>query len=60
MLVRTNLARITQPVKPALQRETISVCVFLDLKAMIVIWVRSLILYISIRICSKASACCGL
>ena len=46
MLVRKILARITQHVRLGLQTETISVCVLmdLDLKAMIVMRVRNLIL----------------
>ena len=46
MLVREILAKITQHAKLGLQTETISVCVLmdLDLKAMIVMRVRNLIL----------------
>ena len=46
MLVREILVRITQHAKLGLQTETISVCVLmdLDLKAMIVMRVRNLIL----------------
>ena len=46
MLVREILARITQHAKLGLQTETISVCALmdLDLKAMIVMRVRNLIL----------------
>ena len=47
MLVREILAKITQHAKLGLQTETISVCALmdLDLKAMIVMRVRNLILY---------------
>ena len=46
MLVREILAKITQHAKLGLQTETISVCALmdLDLKAMIVMRVRNLIL----------------
>ena len=43
MLVQRNLARTAQPVRPVLQTEITSVCVFPDLLAMIVNTVRILI-----------------